>query len=83
LLEFNTWVEELCAEDGIAVTDLMESFDAFRDDLTRIYASPFDAHPNAAAHARIADALYRRILELWPNVLHPPLDDPADGQGHA
>jgi lysophospholipase L1-like esterase len=72
LLEFNALMEELSQKEGIAVIDLMESLDAFRDDLTKIYASPFDAHPNAAAHDLIAGALYDRIGELWPDVLHPP-----------
>lgn len=79
--EFVAWMEELCEEEHITVIDLLEPLDVFRDDFTKTFASPFDSHPNAAAHARIADALYHRILELWPHVLHRPLDDPADQQG--
>jgi lysophospholipase L1-like esterase len=79
--EFVAWMEELCEEEHIAAIDLLEPLDVFRDDFTKTFASPFDSHPNAAAHARIADSLYHRILELWPHVLHPPLDDPADQQG--
>ena len=78
LLEFNAWMEELCEQEGIAVIDLLESLDAFRDDYTKIYASPFDAHPNAAAHAQIADALYDRLRELWPSVVDPGSDKSAD-----
>lgn len=82
MLEFNAWVAELCEEEGIAVIDLLEPLDAFRDDYTKTYASPFDGHPNAAAHARIADALYDRLRALWPNVLHPESDRHADDEGH-
>jgi hypothetical protein len=80
--EFNAWVEELCAEEGLAVIDLLEPLEVFRGDFTQAYASPFDSHPNAAAHAAIADALFDRILALWPNVFHPRPDQPTDDQGH-
>jgi lysophospholipase L1-like esterase len=84
LLEFNASMEELSRKEGIAVIDLMNSLDAFRDDLTRIYASPFDAHPNPAAHELIADALADRLLELWPDVLRPSLPGgQTDDRGHA
>jgi lysophospholipase L1-like esterase len=81
LTEFSDWMEELCESEGIAVIDLLEPLEVFRDDFTKTFASPFDSHPNTAAHARIADALYDRIRELWPTVLHPPSDDPAADQG--
>jgi hypothetical protein len=81
-LEFNRWMRELCEKEGIAVIDLLEPLDVFRDDFTQTYASPFDSHPNAATHARIADALYDCILELWPSMLHPALDAPADHGRH-
>jgi lysophospholipase L1-like esterase len=77
LREFSVWMEELCGEEGVAVIDLLQPFAVFRDDYTKTYASPFDSHPNAAAHALIADALHHRIVELWPQVLHPPLPSPA------
>jgi lysophospholipase L1-like esterase len=81
LREFNAWMKELCEEEGVAVINLLEPLDVFRDDFTQTYASPFDSHPSAAAHAQIADALCRRILDLWPNVFHPP-KAPANHQRH-
>jgi hypothetical protein len=78
--EFDAWVTELCDEEGIAVLDLLEPLEVFRDDFTQTFASPFDSHPNAAAHARIAEALYHRILDLWPELFHPPLPTP-EAQG--
>ena len=80
--EFDAWVTELCDEEGIAVLDLLKPIEVFRDDFTQTFASPFDSHPNAAAHARIADALYHRILDLWPELFHPPLQTPEGQDRH-
>jgi lysophospholipase L1-like esterase len=71
LRELSARVAGLCAKEGIAVIDLLEALEVYRDDFTQTFASPFDSHPNAAAHARIADALYHRLLELWPTVFVP------------
>jgi lysophospholipase L1-like esterase len=81
LREFSAWMKELCEEEGIAVIDLLEPLDVFRDDFTKTFASPFDSHPNAAAHARIAVALCGRLRELWPDVLDPRSDELTDDQG--
>ena len=77
MLEFHGWLAELCAEEGIATIDLMKPLGVFRDDLTRTYASPFDAHPNVETHALIADALYARLRELWPDLLDRGADKVA------
>jgi lysophospholipase L1-like esterase len=82
LHEFNARMRKLCEEEDIAVIDLLEPLDVFRGDFTQTYASPFDSHPNAAVHDRIANALYDRILQLWPELLHPS-GGPADDHGHA
>lgn len=80
LQEFSARMEELCDREGIAVIDLLPSLEVFRDDLSKSFASPFDSHPNTAAHAQIAEALDRHIRELWPGVLHTPHDPSNTGR---
>lgn len=67
---FHSRMLELCRQEHVESLDLIESLDDYRDDYTKTYAGRFDEHPNAAVHERMADALYARIQELWPDLLH-------------
>ncbi len=49
--------------------DLIESLTEFKEDYSRMYASPFDAHPSAEVHGVIAEALYGRAQLSWPELI--------------
>jgi hypothetical protein len=67
-LDMHSRMRALAEQEGVTVIDLTPSLDSFEGDYARAYASPFDGHPNAAVHDRIARTLYDRIHELLPEV---------------
>jgi lysophospholipase L1-like esterase len=67
-LKMHSEMRALGEQEGIRVVDLTPSLDSFKDNYERAYASPFDDHPNAAVHDRIAGTLYNHIHELLPQV---------------
>ena len=77
LADFHDRVIELCQQDGIVVLDLIPWFDVFADDYAQTFATPFDRHPSALAHERMAEALYHIIEVDCPELLRPPSDHPA------
>ncbi len=58
----------LSAELGVETIDLIESLTEFQEDYSRMYASPFDAHPSAEIHRLMAEALYGRAQLSWPEL---------------
>ncbi len=72
LVEFHDRLIELCRQEGIIALDLIPWFDVFKDDYSQTFATPFDRHPNAPAHQRMADALYHTIETTWPELLPQP-----------
>jgi lysophospholipase L1-like esterase len=67
-LDVHSRMRTLGEQEGVRVIDLTSSLDSFKDNYARTYASPFDGHPNAAVHERIAGTLYNHIHELLPEV---------------
>ena len=55
-------VAETARSQGLTVTETYPSF-ASRDE-TGLWVHPFDVHPNAEGHSLLAEALYKRLLEL-------------------
>jgi lysophospholipase L1-like esterase len=78
LAEFHERLTELCRQEGIVALDLIPWFDAFKDDYSQAFATPFDNHPSALAHQRMADALYHTIEVNWPELLRQPTDQARD-----
>jgi hypothetical protein len=68
---------ELCRQDEIIALDLSPWFEVFNDDYSQAFATPFDSHPNALAHERIAQALYHTIEITCPELLLGPSDQPG------
>lgn len=66
---FHARLAELCAEEGVVPVDLAPLMEEFKGDYTKAFAAPFDAHPSALAHERIATALDETIRALWPDLL--------------
>jgi hypothetical protein len=60
-------VSRIAREQGIAVVDLADRFDGLGP-LER-FATPFDQHPSAVAHERIAEALDTGVRALWPELV--------------
>jgi len=57
-------VRQIAAEARVPYLDLLPAFSTYRDPRS-LWVSPFDAHPNAAAHARAAQEILRRFAEVW------------------
>jgi lysophospholipase L1-like esterase len=74
LVEFHDRMIELCRQEGVVALDLIPWFDVFKDDYSQTFATPFDNHPNALAHQRMAEALHHTIETTWPELLRPPSD---------
>jgi lysophospholipase L1-like esterase len=74
LVEFHDRMIELCRQEGVVALDLIPWFDVFKDDYSQTFATPFDNHPSALAHQRMAEALYHTIEATWPELLQPPSD---------
>lgn len=67
--EVHERVVALARAHGLEALDLADAFEDYRGSYDRLWASPFDPHPSALAHARIAEALEERLLESWPELL--------------
>lgn len=52
----------LCEEQGFEVLDLWQSFGDLQGNLDRIKASIYDVHPSAEVHQRMAESIYKRLL---------------------
>jgi lysophospholipase L1-like esterase len=77
LAEFHDRMIELCRQEEVVPLDLIPWFDVFKDDYSQTFATPFDRHPNAVAHERIAQALYHTIEITCPELLLGPNDQPG------
>jgi lysophospholipase L1-like esterase len=64
-------VARQAAESGLTVLDLTEAFAAQGGDWQRWWATPYDSHPNAQAHAVAAAAIAAHIREHGLLVLNP------------
>jgi lysophospholipase L1-like esterase len=63
------WFGDLCKEQGFEVLDLWQTFGDLQGDLNRIRATKYDGHPSAEVHKRIADSIYKRLLQnRWTDV---------------
>ena len=73
-------IREIVEKLGIPVVDLTDTFQGIRDVETMRFAW-YDAHPNAAAHAMLAENLYRKLRQTpaaWQALVGPtaaPADD--------
>jgi len=63
-------VSRIAREQGIAVLDLADRFDDLGP--RERFATPFDNHPSAVAHERIAEALDTGIRTLWSELVDRP-----------
>jgi lysophospholipase L1-like esterase len=61
-------VRALCAAQDLQSIELIEAFRELEGDYDPLWASPFDAHPSALAHALIAKALDERLRSTWPDL---------------
>ena len=62
-------MNDLVEEAGVEWVDLMAVLPEFRDDTFNLEAGPFDGHPSAEMHGRVADELGERMAELWPELV--------------
>lgn len=63
-------IVDLSRESGIESVDLSPWIDEkFGTDRTKMYATQFDAHPNALVHEMMAAILFERVRVLWPALL--------------
>jgi lysophospholipase L1-like esterase len=66
--EVHRRVRALAVAQGLETTELIDAFRELEGDYGRVWASPYDAHPSAAAHALIAEALDERLHSSWPEL---------------
>lgn len=59
---------DLIADAGMEGLDLITVLPEFRDESFDLYAGPFDGHPSATMHGRLADVIYERMIGLWPEM---------------
>ena len=57
-------VRTICADGQVPCVDLLPTFSTIRD-LHTMWVSPFDAHPNAAANSRAANAILAVFGSVW------------------
>ena len=57
---------DLIENAGVSGLDLMDAEPRLRRESDRLRASRFDPHPGSEAHRLMADAVYRRLNQLWP-----------------
>lgn len=76
--ELHARVMRLAEPLGVTTVDFVRTLDDLRDprELRGTYASPFDDHPNAAMHRRVAERLEAHLRATWPEVVAGPV--PAD-----
>ena len=70
--EVHDRVRALAAAHGLESIELVEAYADLRGRYAELWASPYDAHPSALAHHRIADALAQRLVSRWPELVHQP-----------
>jgi hypothetical protein len=68
LLGIHDQMTNLMADAGVESMDLIASIPELRDESYDLYAGPFDGHPGADMHGRVAEVLDERIVELWPEM---------------
>ena len=54
----------LCDKHEIETIDLWEVLEPLADESGRLFASPYDSHPSAEAHSRIAEALAAEVAQM-------------------
>lgn len=69
LEEIHVQMTELADEAGVDWIDLVAELPEFGDASFDLEAGPFDGHPSAAMHGRMADELEERLVELWPEII--------------
>jgi hypothetical protein len=63
------WFGDLCKEQGFEVLDLWHTFSDLQGDLNRIMSTKYDGHPSAEVHKRIADSIYKWLVQnRWTDV---------------
>lgn len=68
LQEIHDQMGGLIAAAGVEELDLNTVLPEFRDATFDLYAGPFDGHPSAAMHGRMAEVIEERMVELWPEI---------------
>jgi hypothetical protein len=55
---------QIAGDEGVPYLDLLPAFSTYKDPKT-LWASPFDAHPNAIANKRAAREILRAFADRW------------------
>lgn len=63
--EIHERVQKLASSHGLEAIELIDAFAGLEGDYEQLHASRFDPHPNALAHARVADFLGDWLVEHW------------------
>ena len=61
LKDVHRQIKELCLKNDIDCIDLLPQFEGF--DAKKLWAHPYDAHPNSHSHTIIADGIFSRLSE--------------------
>lgn len=69
LQEIHDQMRDLIAQAGVDGLDLITVIPEFQDESFDLYAGPFDGHPSADMHGRMADVLFERMTALWPEMV--------------
>ena len=67
--EIHERVHRLARSHGLEALELIDAFSGLEGDFAQLHASRFDPHPNALAHARVADFLYTWLVEHWSDLV--------------
>lgn len=59
-------VRRLCRELEVELLDLNKVLEDVRGNPAATSATPYDVHPNAMVHERMARSIYERLLVRWP-----------------
>ena len=71
-------VRDLASEHGCEVLDLQDALAAAAANPRDLWASPYDGHPGAKAHAVIAAEISKLIDERWPELRAVPIQKASD-----